>query len=297
MNTKCLTALSLFTFMAVSTAQAADTVILKQPKSNVSAPSDLSPKIAPVTVSAPFSWSGFYFGGQIGYLSSKSALDYPSEAKGGKWAWVNRDLSPKPTGFVAGVYAGSNVDFGNNLVVSFDTDIVWSDRKNTQTDNGKKILDELDTINAAFHEAGIPIIKPAAQDETIPNYGDIVVSSVTLKEKWTGALRARIGFSSHRLMPYIAGGVAYSQMQYILSLLAKSQEDSTVVFASGDVFNETKTMIGYTVGGGFDLAMTDDIIMRTEYRYTDFFKQKFENDGLKVSAQTHNFRLGIAYKF
>ncbi|WP_273718914.1 MULTISPECIES: outer membrane protein [Bartonella] len=297
MNTKCLIALSLFTFMTASTAQAADTVIVKQSQPNVSAPSDLSPRISPVIVSAPFSWSGFYFGGQIGHLFSKSTLNYAPEARDGKWAWVDRDLSPKPTGFVAGFYVGSNIDLGNNLVVSFDTDMIWSGRKDTQTNRGKKILDELDSINASFHEAGIPIIKPAAQDETIPDYNDIVVSSVTLKEKWAGAARARIGFASHRLMPYIAGGVAYTKMQYILSLLAKSQEDSTVVFASGDVFDKTKTMIGYTVGGGFDLAMTDDIIMRTEYRYTDFFKQKFANDELKISNQTHNFRLGIAYKF
>ncbi|WP_254492425.1 outer membrane protein [Bartonella sp. B1099] len=296
MNTKCLIALSLFTFMTASTAQAADTVMFQPSKSNVTAPSGLAPRIAPVTVSVPFSWSGFYFGGQIGQVFTKSTLDYAPKTENGKWAWVNRDLSPKPSGFIGGFYAGSNIDLGNSLVVSFDTDMIWSGRKNSQTDNGKKILDNLDSLNAVFQEAGIPIIKPAAQDETIPNYGDIIVSSVTLKEKWAGALRARIGFASHRLMPYIAGGVAYTQMQYILSLLTKSQEDSTV-FASGNVFDKTKRMIGYTVGGGFDLAMTDDIIMRTEYRYTDFFKQKFANDELKMSTQAHNFRLGIAYKF
>ncbi|CAK02282.1 outer membrane protein [Bartonella tribocorum] len=296
MKTKCLFVLSLFTFMTTSTAQAADTVISQQSQPSVSAPSSLSSRLSPVTVSAPFSWSGFYFGGQLGHLSSKSTLNYAPESQGGKWALVDRGLSPKPTGFVAGFYAGSNIDLGNSLVVSFDTDMIWSGKKNTQTDNGKKILDKLDSVHAAFHDAGIPIITSEVQDETIPNYSDIIVSSVTLKEKWAGAARARIGFASHRLMPYIAGGVAYTQMQYILSLLTKSQEDSTV-FASGDVFDKTKTMIGYTVGGGFDLAMTDDIIMRTEYRYTDFFKQKFANDELKMSVQTHNFRLGIAYKF
>ncbi|WP_273758510.1 outer membrane protein [Bartonella sp. AU55XJBT] len=296
MNTKCLIALSLFTFMTASTVQAADTVMFQPSKPNVTASSGLAPRIAPKAVSAPFSWTGFYFGGQIGHVSSNSTLNYAPESHDGKWAWVNRDLSPKPSGFVGGFYVGSNIDLGDNLIVSFDTDMIWSGRKDTQTDNGKQILDKLDSLNAVFHEAGIPIIKPAAQDETIPNYGDLVVSSVTLKEKWAGALRARIGFASHRLMPYIAGGFAYTQMQYILSLLTKSQEDSTV-FASGNVFDKTKTMIGYTVGGGFDLAMTDDIIMRTEYRYTDFFKQKLANDELKMSAQAHNFRLGIAYKF
>ncbi len=296
MKTKYLISLSIFPFITASTAQAADTVIFEQSKPKVSLQNDSSSRITPVTVSAPFSWSGFYFGGQIGYFSSKNTLDYAQEARDGKWAWVDRNLSPKPSGLRAGLYAGSNIDLGENLVFGFDTDIVWSGKKSTQTDNGKKILNELDSINIAFKDAGIPIIKPAAQDETIPNYGDIVVSSVTLKEKWSGAARARIGFASHRLMPYIAGGIAYTQMQYIMSLLSKSQEDSTV-FASGNVLDKTKTLFGYTVGGGFDLAMTDNIIMRTEYRYSDFFKKKFAKDNLKISSQTHDVRFGIAYKF
>ncbi|WP_375640329.1 outer membrane protein [Bartonella sp. MM55XZML] len=295
MKTKCLVALSIFTFITASTAQAADTVIFKQSEPKVSLQDISSSRISPVTVSAPFSWSGFYFGGQIGYFSNKNTLNYAQEARDGKWAWVDRDLSPKLSGLRAGLYAGSNIDLGD-LVFGFDTDMVWSGRKSTQTDNGKKILDELDSINIAFKDAGIPIIKSAAQGKTISNYGDIVVSSVTLKEKWSGATRARIGFASHRLMPYIAGGIAYTQMQYIMSLLSKSQEDSTI-FASGNVLDETKTMFGYTVGGGFDLAMTDNIIMRTEYRYSDFFKKKFANDNLKISSQTHDVRFGIAYKF
>ncbi|WP_375613252.1 MULTISPECIES: outer membrane protein [unclassified Bartonella] len=295
MKTKCLVALSIFTFITASTAQAADTVIFKQSEPKVSLQDVSSSRISPVTVSAPFSWSGFYFGGQIGYFSNKNTLNYAQEARGGKWAWVDRDLSPKLSGLRAGLYAGSNIDLGD-LVFGFDTDMVWSGRKSTQTDNGKKILDESNSINIAFKKAGIPIIKPAAQGETISNYGDIVVSSVTLKETWSGATRARIGFASHRLMPYIAGGIAYRQMQYIMSLLSKSQEDSTI-FASGNVLDETKTMFGYTVGGGFDLAMTDNIIMRTEYRYSDFFKKKFANDNLKISSQTHDVRFGIAYKF
>ncbi|WP_375646506.1 outer membrane protein [Bartonella sp. TT29SHDZB] len=295
MKTKCLIALSIFTFITASTAQAADTVIFKQSEPKVSLQNDSSSRISPVTISAPFSWSGFYLGGQIGYFSNKNTLNYVEEARDGKWAWIDRDLSPKLSGLRTGLYAGSNIDLGD-FVFGFDTDLVWSGRKSTQTDSGKKILDKLDSINVAFKEAGIPIIKPAAQDETIPNYGDIVVSSVTLKEIGAGATRARIGFASHRLMPYIAGGIAYKQMQYIMSLLSKSQEDSTI-FASGNVLDETKTMIGYTVGGGFDLAMTNNIIMRTEYRYSDFFKKNFANDNLKISSQAHDVRFGIAYKF
>ncbi|WP_175869041.1 outer membrane protein [Bartonella gabonensis] len=297
MNTKCLIALSLFTFITASTAQAADTVVFQPSKPNVSAPSSLSSQITPVNVSKPFSWTGFYFGGQVGYISNNNTLNYMPEATRGKWAWVNRDLSPELSGFEGGFYAGANLDLGDDLVVGIDTDMVWLGKENTQTDNRRKILDKLDSINATLQAAGVPIIEPSnSQNEMLAHHNDIVVTSVTLKEKWAGALRARLGFASHRLMPYIAGGITYTQMQYILSLLAKSQEDSTV-FASSDVFDKTKTMIGYTAGAGFDFAITESMIMRTEYRYSEFMKQKFLNDELEINAKMHDFRLGIAYKF
>ncbi|WP_208433536.1 outer membrane protein [Bartonella taylorii] len=297
MNTKYLITLSLFTLIASSTAQAADTIVFENAKPK--------PSVTPVIAAPTFSWSGLYLGGQFGGFSSEDTLNYSQDATTGKWAFVDKSLSPKPKGFVAGIYAGSNIDLGDSFILGVDTDMVVSGKKDTKTDNGKKIsdfdndddFDSLDSLNAVFKEAGIPITKPAAQDETIPNYSDIVVSSVTLKEKWAGATRVRIGFAADRIMPYVAGGVAYAQMQYTMSILSKSWEDQSIIFASGNVLDKTETMIGYTIGGGVDFAMTDNIIMRAEYRYSDFGKKKFVKDKLEVAAKTNNFRFGLAYKF
>ncbi len=277
--------------MATSSVQAADIVMPQETKSRV------APTVTPIRVAPAFSWTGLYLGGQIGSFSSKSALNYSQDATTGKWAWVDKNLSPQPSGLIAGLYGGANIHLGNNFVVGVDTDMMWSNKKDTKTDDGKKILDDLDSINAVFKKAGIPIIKPAAQDETIPNYGDIVVSSVSLKEKWAGATRVRLGFASDRVMPYVAAGISYAQMQYTMSLLSKSQEDMTTIFASGDVLNEAQTMVGYTVGGGLDFAITNNIIARAEYRYSDFGQKKFANGKLEMSHKTNDFRIGLAYKF
>ncbi len=100
----------------------------------------------------------------------------------------------------------------------------------------------------------------------------------------------RVGFSAGHVMPYIAGGVAYGQFQDILS----------TVITGGEPFNRTsdvtKTMIGYTLGGGVDFAMTDHLVVRAEYRYSDFGKRKFK-DEIEVKYKTNDFRAGIAYKF
>ncbi|VEJ44391.1 outer membrane protein [Bartonella vinsonii] len=289
MKTKILTTISIFTLMATSAVQAADTVVLQQPE----------PRVSPTLVAPPFSWTGLYLGGHISGFSSKNSLNYSQDATTGKWAWVEKSLSPKPSGFGAGLYAGSNIDLGDNFIFGVDTDLTWSGKKNTQTGDEEEISDDdaLDSINAVLKEAGLPINRPGADDETIPNVGDIVQSSVTLKEQWSGATRVRIGFASNRVMPYIAAGIAYGKMQYSMSILSKSEEDPSFIFASGKVFDETQTMIGYTVGGGLDFAMTDNLIMRAEYRYSDFAKKKFADDKLEISSKINNFRVGLAYKF
>ncbi|WP_144751281.1 MULTISPECIES: outer membrane protein [Bartonella] len=299
MKVKRLISISVATLMATFSVKAADTVIFPEVKSNIEKSNVVKSNISPVIVAPPFSWTGFYFGGQGGGFSSKSTFNYFEDVATGKWAWVDKKLSPKPSGFMGGAYLGSNIDLGNGVVLGADTDFMWADKKDTKTGEEREILndEELNSINAIFQEAGIRVVKPAAPDETIPNYGDFVVSSVTLKEKWAGATRVRMGFASDRIMPYVAGGVAYAQMQPIVSLLSKSQEDQSVVFASGDVFDETKTMIGYTIGVGLDFAMTDNVILRTEYRYSDFGKKKFGEDKLEIRYDTNDFRVGIAYKF
>ncbi|MCZ2158732.1 porin family protein [Bartonella sp. 220] len=286
---KILTTVSFLTLMATSIVQAADIAIPQASKTSIS----------PVIVAPPFSWTGVYLGGHIGGFSSKNSLNYAQDATAEKWSWVDKKLSPKPSGFVAGLYAGSNINLGDNFVFGVDTDLTWSGKKNTKTGDEKEISDdnELNSINAVLKEAGLPINRPGSADETIPNVGDIVKSSVTLKEQWSGAARVRIGFAANRVMPYVAAGVAYAKMQYSMSILVKSEEDPSFIFASGNVFDETKTRLGYTVGGGLDFAMTDNVIMRAEYRYSDFAKKKFADDALKISYKINNFRFGLAYKF
>ncbi|ENN95303.1 outer membrane protein [Bartonella vinsonii] len=119
--------------------------------------------------------------------------------------------------------------------------------------------------------------------------------SHTLKQNWAGATRVRIGFAADRFMPYVAGGVAYAQLQDTLSISLK-KEDGRVV-SSKNLTDETKTMIGYTVGGGIDFAMLDNVIVRAEYRYSDFGKKKFAKEKIELKYKTNDFRVGVAYKF
>ncbi|WP_254493441.1 outer membrane protein [Bartonella sp. B1099] len=297
MNTKFLTA-SIFSFISPSIVQAADVVAPEEPVHVVSE----------VVASSPFSWAGFYFGGQIGGFSSKVSgttrdVDIPlypdEESKTKPWVPLEKQYKPELSGFVGGLYAGVNFDLGNNLIVGLDTDILLTEKKDTKTKfqaeksgsagsstdtedtedgNGKK-------VNFISKHGGSSQSDPENKEEK-----NSLTFNHTLKQKWTGATRIRVGFSAGRVMPYIAGGVAYGQFEDILS----------TVITGDDPFNKTvdttKTMIGYTLGGGVDFAMTDNLVVRAEYRYSDFGKKKFK-DEIEVKYKTNDFRAGIAYKF
>ncbi|AQX19836.1 outer membrane protein [Bartonella sp. WD16.2] len=134
--------------------------------------------------------------------------------------------------------------------------------------------------------------REAGQLSEIAEIGDEIYSN-TLKQKWSGATRVRIGFAVDRIMPYIAGGVAYAQLQNIFSRSLEIGGREISSFSLSD----TKMMVGYTLGGGVDFAMADNVILRAEYRYSDFGKQKFAKDKLELDYQTNDFRVGVAYKF
>ncbi|EJF88064.1 outer membrane protein [Bartonella melophagi] len=134
--------------------------------------------------------------------------------------------------------------------------------------------------------------------ETIPSEAEIArpieIYSHTLRQKWSGATRMRIGFVADRIMPYVAGGVTYAQLQDIFS---RSVEVEGKEMSSFNLSDETKMMVGYTLGGGIDFAIVDNVVLRAEYRYSDFGKQKFAKDKLELDYKTNDFRVGVAYKF
>lgn len=114
------------------------------------------------------------------------------------------------------------------------------------------------------------------------NSGDIQASAET-QLQWSGAVRARAGYAVDRFLPYIAGGVAFGNVKNSLSF-------------GGNSYTATKTVTGWTAGAGVDYAATDNILLRLEYRYTDFGDKDF-GLGTRSSVKSNDIRLGVAYKF
>lgn len=115
-------------------------------------------------------------------------------------------------------------------------------------------------------------------------------STDSLKLHWSGAVRGRAGYAAGRFLPYLAAGVAFGRVN------ASSDDINPNFVGSWD-----KTYIGYTVGGGVEFAAASNIVLRSEYRYSDFGKYTFRKAASitehTVNLKTHEIRIGIAYKF
>lgn len=116
--------------------------------------------------------------------------------------------------------------------------------------------------------------------------GGVGVGSFENELRWSGAVRGRVGYAVDRFLPYIAGGVAFGSV--------KNRGD-----IDGIGFSESKTLTGWTAGAGVDYAATDNLILRLEYRYTDYGDKGYDFGGLRVKDdfKTNEVRLGVAYKF
>lgn len=212
---------------------------------------------------ASYDWSGFYAGVSAGHDWSRNGNDYALDASGVSYTSSYRQ---RLEGFLGGVYAGYNHDFGNGFVAGVDAD-----------------------LNIADSSGG-----PDTFSVYRANASDYLNATLKSKQSWSGALRGRIGYAYGRYLPYVAAGVAVAGYEHEAS------------FANGwlatarDPVSGSKTHTGFTIGTGIEHAVTDKAIVRAEYRYSDYGSADFSAAGLdrKVTIDSsHDLRFGLSYKF
>lgn len=124
--------------------------------------------------------------------------------------------------------------------------------------------------------------------------GDVQISDVKYSEELGGAtseigidyfgtVRARAGLAVDRFMPYVTGGVAWAR-------------GSVSGSAPGFSVEVTDNFVGWTVGGGVEYAVTDNITVKGEYLYVDFGAADFDT-GVDINLTSHVVRAGVNFKF
>jgi outer membrane immunogenic protein len=99
---------------------------------------------------------------------------------------------------------------------------------------------------------------------------------------WNAHVRARAGLALDRILLFVAGGLAVAD----LDVDQEEQQFGT-------------TYWGYSIGGGIDYAITDEVIVRAEYLHDEFGDEDYTENGEEYTADlnTDTVRGALIWKF
>lgn len=107
-----------------------------------------------------------------------------------------------------------------------------------------------------------------------------------------GSLRGRVGYAIDTLLLYGTAGLAVARLE--TNWL--DNDDQDVVFNS-----DSALRYGWTVGAGAEVALSENILARLEYRYTDLGERDqeyaFGHVTPDMHVTTHALRAGVSFKF
>ncbi len=257
------------------TAQAADLPTRKAPP-------------APIFVPPPFTWTGFYVGVNAGgaWATGNTTVNAFFPTSSVYYAnYNNNSLGTGASGFIGGGQAGYNYQSGA-AVFGIETDFDGSSMSKS-----KSII-------------GSPFTVPLA---TFATGTDYFTTNASARLNWLGTTRGRIGFVAtpdNRLMFYGTGGVAYGGGNAHASV---NDLDNLV----GYYGSNSQTRVVWTIGGGVEYAITNNITIKGEYLYYDLgssnrtitplssFPLSPVNSWItaKTTYEGSIFRAGVNYKF
>jgi len=227
-------------------------------------------------------WSGFYFGGFAGlsqtrFRTDKGVLDLANGNFNGTVVLSELNpgqlvLSPTRTdrGNTFGAFAGYNFAFGD-VILGVEAE-----------------YSRVDQETSAFTVEG----------RRIPS-GDVYIASIQnarLNDYFNA--RLRFGYTYGRLMPYFTIGAATGRFDTNIAVasdwLTPTSNYTASYFGWPRVMGGQKKDVwgfGWSVGGGLEAALTDNLIIRGEYLYTSF------NDVEGVTVNVNTARVAAAVKF
>ncbi len=237
------------------------------------------PTKAPVAVFAPYNWTGWYVGGNIGYGWGRGATDVnplPSAA-----TFVNllpQTLDASPKGILGGAQFGYNWQSGS-MVLGVEFDFQGAD------------------IN------GTVVQSPIIQNNGTPFPG--AGNNITISQKldWFGTARLRAGttFVDPRLLVFVTGGLAYGHVSG--SAVTSFPPVGTTIYAA----DTGHTKAGWVIGGGAEWALANNWSVKAEYLHVDLGSKsvtanpQFLFPPFQVNYVSHTAvdiaRVGLNFKF
>jgi len=206
---------------------------------SIASAADLRVK-APVQapLAAVYSWTGFYVGGDVGALQTRSHGRFdplPNVPFFGIFP-IAGDLNK--TAFVGGLHAGYNWQFAPSWVGGIEADWSWTDAKGSFTQSWVSILG--------------PAVRPTA------------LTSMSMGPDWIATVRGRIGYLvTPSALLYFTGGAAWADVKYSAS--ANNEPGRPDRYLTSASFSRTAS--GYVLGTGLEWALWNNWSIRAEYLF------------------------------
>jgi outer membrane immunogenic protein len=215
---------------------------------------DLPPRIvtkAPVMVASVYNWSGCYIGGNVGGKWASTTDDVFVAAVPGSPAVTSSFGRERASTFIGGGQLGCNWQAqGSNWVFGLEGDADWQRWSTTRV-----------------------------QPVTVPPF--VVGDTFDVRSNWQASARGRIGYAWDRTLLYVTGGAAFTNVKVGTNF---------PIFVGAVVFpatsaSDSKTLVGATLGGGFEYAITNNWSFGVEARYSWYGTQTF-NGGTVAAIPT-----------
>jgi outer membrane immunogenic protein len=212
---------------------------------------DIAHKSAPFPAPAPYNWTGFFIGIDLGGAFSAQQLNLNAAntplatATPAQIAALNSITNPGvlgngAVGAVGGLHAGFNQQVSSFWVLGAETTFAASSLA-ANTNN----LNLSAAAVATNYSAGIP---------------------------WFGTTVGKVGMVFEpRLMAYVDGGVAYGEI--------KQNSSISGVLAAPLTGALDNVHVGWTAGAGIEYAVTDHLSIRGDYKYVNL-----GNNGLQLAG-------------
>jgi outer membrane immunogenic protein len=242
---------------------------------------DLPAKAPPMVAPAAPSWTGFYIGGNVGYLINHNSSGETNFTQPAAVVSTPQAITPSESAFTGGGQIGYNWQFAPSWVLGFEGDWNWTNPKNSF---------------CRTTDAGPPCTDLGRGFETISD-----------KTDWLATARARVGYVWSSVLFYGTGGVAWGKVETTLSascLVAGCGNNATANATSAS-FNNTRS--GWVAGAGAEAMLTPNWTARIEWLHYDLGQltnayvapAAFGSYGVSYTRtlQYDAVRFGVNYKF
>jgi outer membrane immunogenic protein len=109
--------------------------------------------------------------------------------------------------------------------------------------------------------------------QTTPSLLPTISENSTSRPRWYATATGKIGFAANDFLFYAKGGAAWMNVNYIQDVaVGGGQSSQTIV----------DTRSGFTVGGGVEYGITENLSGRVEYDFLDFGTKNYNFTNLSV---------------